>query len=77
MREIPFLVLAVALGAATVMSSAADYDLAARTMHIQRTPSAEVLKVRATQQAVLEQALERPTLPVGMAIVLPGERSRG
>lgn len=75
MRKTLPVFMAVALGAAMVLSSGADYELAARQMQIHRTPSAEILKLHATQQAVLDHALERPTLPPGMVIVLPRDRA--
>jgi hypothetical protein len=76
MQKLTPVFMAAALGAAMVMSSGAHYELAARHLEIYRTPSAEIFKDHAAQQAVLDQALERPTLPPGMVIVLPGDRGK-
>jgi hypothetical protein len=74
MRKLTPLFVVAALGAAVVLSSGAPYELAARQLQINRTPSVEILKAHATQQAMLDQALERPTLPPGMVIVLSRDR---
>ena len=65
------LLLAAALGAAMVMTSGSHYAWAARQHEIQRTPASEGLKAYATYEARMQEA-ERPTLPEGMVIVLPG-----
>ena len=56
------LLAAISLAAITMSSHAAYADIA-HQMQVQRTPSAEILKVHATVHATMEAALDQPTVP--------------
>ena len=62
MRMFPAVVAALTV-AAIAMSPAAAYAQMVRFGHIDHTPSAELLKLHAGNQAVMQQALDQPDLP--------------
>jgi hypothetical protein len=62
MRKLPF-VLAAATLMAVMASTQIGYAATARQWQVQRTPSAEILRVHASAQLSIQQALEQPTLP--------------
>ena len=68
------LLMAVALGAALVMSACIPYDLVASQLEINRSPAVEVIKADAVQAAMAAH-LDRPTMPAGMQLVLPQDVS--
>lgn len=61
MRKLPVL-LVFATVAAMGFSMQGDYALAARQAQIHQTPSAEILRQHASAAAMMERALEQPTL---------------
>jgi len=63
-------VAAMSLAAITMSSHAAYADIA-HEIHVQRTPSVEILKVHATVHATMEAALDQPTVPV---FIVPARR---
>jgi len=63
MQKILLGVVAAMSLAAITMSSHAAYADIAHEMQVQRTPSAEILKVHATVHATMEAALDQPTVP--------------
>lgn len=63
MRKFMILSLVAAAMAGSVGAMQGHYDAVAREMQIQRTPSAEILKIHAMHEASAERALEQPALP--------------
>lgn len=62
MRIMPVLAAAMTVAAIT-MSAGASYAAVARDLQVQRTDSAEVLRLDAHAQIAMEQALTQPDLP--------------
>jgi hypothetical protein len=62
MRTFPVVMAALTV-AAISLSPAASYAQMVRFGHIDHTPSGEVLKLHASNHAVMEQALTQPDLP--------------
>ncbi len=56
-------VMAALTVVAITMSPAASYAQMVRFGQIERTPSAEVLKLHASNQATMQDALDHPDLP--------------
>jgi hypothetical protein len=48
---------------AIILSSGAAYAQLAHQMHVNRTDSAEILKVHATVQATMQIAMDQPSVP--------------
>ena len=62
MRIMPALAAAMTVAAIT-MSAGASFAAAAQHLQVQRTDSAEVLRLHANAQVMMEQALTQPDLP--------------
>jgi hypothetical protein len=62
MRIMPALAAAMTVAAIT-MSAGASYAAEARHLQVQRTDSAEVLRLHANAQVMMEQALTQPDFP--------------
>jgi hypothetical protein len=56
-------VMAALTVAAITLSPAASYAQMVRFGQIEKTPSAEILKLHASNQATMEEALTHPDLP--------------
>ena len=72
MRKLPVLVAALTVVAVT-LSSGASYAAIAHQLQVQRTDSAEILKVHARTQATMDEALNQPDLPPFVASVTTSE----
>jgi hypothetical protein len=62
MRIMPVLAAAMTVAAIT-MSAGASYAAAAQRLQVQRTDSAEVFRMHANAQLMMEQALTQPDFP--------------
>jgi hypothetical protein len=69
-------VLAALTVVAITMSPQASYAQMVRFGQIERTPSAEVLKLHASNQATMDEALTHPDLPP-FVFELPARTDRG
>lgn len=73
MRMIPAVLAALTVVAIT-MSPQASYAQMARLGQIEQNPSAEILKLHASNQATMEQALTQPDLPPFVVFELAPKR---